>query len=144
MYFLYPNPVFHQAAYATIQICTTVRQTILLYRLPPDSVPRRESAALLWSGTFIFLLGFAIWNVDNQFCESLTTYRGMYGDVVGALTQGHAWWHLLTGIGSQRIVVGISYLTLAIEDVDGYAVAYTFGVLPYVRRKTAGEKVKAQ
>jgi dihydroceramidase len=62
----------------------------------------------MWSGTAIFLLGFAIWNVDNQFCDALTAYRGKYGDVVGAFTQGHAWWHLMTGAGADRIVVGVS------------------------------------
>ncbi|KAG8856319.1 hypothetical protein FRB96_006470, partial [Tulasnella sp. 330] len=33
------------------------------------------------------LLGFAIWNIDNIFCDHLTALRAKHGEVVGALTQ---------------------------------------------------------
>jgi hypothetical protein len=28
------------------------------------------------------------------------------GGLVGAVTQGHAWWHLFTGLGCSRITIG--------------------------------------
>uniref|UniRef100_F6WLB3 Alkaline ceramidase n=1 Tax=Ornithorhynchus anatinus TaxID=9258 RepID=F6WLB3_ORNAN len=48
----------------------------------------------------IFLLGFLLWNIDNIFCEFLRTLRASMPPVVGAVTQLHAWWHILTGLGS--------------------------------------------
>ncbi|KZT55676.1 alkaline phytoceramidase [Calocera cornea HHB12733] len=142
IYFWYPNPVFHQLAYAFIQLLTTMRSYALLQRLP--TAVRKHCTHLLLSGTFIFLLGFAIWNVDNQFCDALTRYRGHYGDVVGAFTQGHAWWHVFTGIGGSRTVVGTSYLALAIEDAEAYEIAMSMGFFPYVRPKRQVPKPKVQ
>ncbi|KZO92281.1 alkaline phytoceramidase [Calocera viscosa TUFC12733] len=142
IYFWYPNPVFHQLAYAFVQVLTTSRSIVLLRRLPP--ILRKQCTRLLLSGTFIFLLGFAIWNVDNQFCDALTRYRGHYGDIVGAMTQGHAWWHLLTGIGASRTVVGTSYLALAVEDPEAYEIVMSMGFLPFVRPRPRVAKQKAQ
>ncbi|EJT97010.1 alkaline phytoceramidase [Dacryopinax primogenitus] len=142
IYFWYPNPVFHQLSYAFIQFLTTARNYVLLQTVPPSV--RKQCHRILWSGAITFLLGFAIWNVDNQFCDTLTQYRGHYGDVVGALTQGHAWWHVLTGIGGSRIVVGVTYLALCVEDPDGYEIGTSLGCMPYVRAKAKVSHKKAE
>jgi dihydroceramidase len=43
-------------------------------------------------GLTIFLLGFAIWNVDNAFCSSLRGWRKEVGLPWGILSEGHGWW----------------------------------------------------
>lgn len=48
----------------------------------------------------VFLLGFLLWNIDNLACDSLRSTRQRLPPVVGAVTQFHAWWHILTGLGS--------------------------------------------
>ncbi|NXF24128.1 ACER3 ceramidase, partial [Rhodinocichla rosea] len=48
----------------------------------------------------VFLMGFFLWNVDNIFCDKLRALREKMPPVVGAVTQFHAWWHILTGLGS--------------------------------------------
>ncbi|KAH0500218.1 Alkaline ceramidase 3 [Microtus ochrogaster] len=48
----------------------------------------------------VFLLGFLLWNVDNIFCDSLRNFRKRAPPILGVTTQFHAWWHILTGLGS--------------------------------------------
>uniref|UniRef100_A0A8C2JUD2 Alkaline ceramidase n=1 Tax=Cyprinus carpio TaxID=7962 RepID=A0A8C2JUD2_CYPCA len=56
--------------------------------------------ALGFTSLSVFLLGFVLWNIDNIFCDSLRATRQRLPPVVGAVTQLHAWWHILTGLGS--------------------------------------------
>uniref|UniRef100_A0A673LAU4 Alkaline ceramidase n=1 Tax=Sinocyclocheilus rhinocerous TaxID=307959 RepID=A0A673LAU4_9TELE len=56
--------------------------------------------ALGFTSLSVFLLGFILWNIDNIFCDSLRATRQRLPPVVGAVTQLHAWWHILTGLGS--------------------------------------------
>lgn len=73
-----PNPIYHQLAFALIQIAGGARCVYLYkHRLPPaDKHPARHDIYLLTSvGAAIFLAGFAIWNVDNIFCNMLRRWR---------------------------------------------------------------------
>lgn len=100
--------MIHQVAYALIQVISIAQGRRLFLRLPkdtPDQIRKREECkANFYKGSATFLLGFAIWNVDNIFCGGLTSFRANHGWLAGMLTQGHAWWHLLTGLGASRIV----------------------------------------
>lgn len=66
----------------------------------------------LASGLLIFNMGFAIWIGDNIFCDSLGSLRdwaaGKDAGLMGVVTQGHAWWHLLTGLGANWLIVGLT------------------------------------
>uniref|UniRef100_A0A673MUA2 Alkaline ceramidase n=1 Tax=Sinocyclocheilus rhinocerous TaxID=307959 RepID=A0A673MUA2_9TELE len=79
-------------------ICTKVNKCInilsVLCRVHP------WLRALGFTSLSIFLLGFVLWNIDNIFCDSLRATRQQLPPVVGAVTQLHAWWHILTGLGS--------------------------------------------
>ncbi|KAF2761599.1 alkaline phytoceramidase [Pseudovirgaria hyperparasitica] len=56
--------------------------------------------AMVGYGLFIFLLGFAIWNLDNEFCSTIRSWRHEIGLPWGILLEGHGWWHLMTGTGA--------------------------------------------
>lgn len=53
------------------------------------------------TGLFMYGIGFALWNVDNRFCDNLKHIRSSlpYG-FLAPLTQLHGWWHLLAGYAS--------------------------------------------
>jgi len=51
-------------------------------------------------GLSIFLGGFAIWTLDNEFCPTIRRWRRQVGLPWGILLEGHGWWHLMTGIGA--------------------------------------------
>ncbi|GAA94406.1 uncharacterized protein L969DRAFT_25706 [Mixia osmundae IAM 14324] len=141
-YLIYPNPVLHQIGYACIQLNTTVRVTqILLTKLKANqrqlslnhAIRRME---LLGSASFV--AGFVIWNMDNLLCDSLTDVKHAVGQPVsGILLEGHAWWHIGTGLGVFLINVSTSLMMLLLKDPNnaGYQLEYKlFGLLPYVAR----------
>jgi len=85
----------------------------------PDSLTRSAIAAnqkrayeilkemwlLVTIGLSIFLGGFGIWNLDNQYCSTIRQWRHQIGLPWGLLLEGHGWWHLMTGIGSYFYLV---------------------------------------
>ena len=72
--------------------------------------PSERSAIVhhFWFNLMLFLLGFALWNIDNIFCDQLAALRERVGVVVAPLLQLHGWWHVLTGIATYQFVVMIS------------------------------------
>ncbi|KAF8601250.1 alkaline phytoceramidase [Ceratobasidium sp. AG-I] len=145
LYLYYPNPVLHQVCFAIIDLTATYR-TVLLFRTAPKSIPAADLKAAkhyIVSGSLLFILAFAIWNVDNIFCDAWTALRARFwaedtlsgvGVLVGALTQGHAWWHLLTGLGCSRVTVGMTYLMLSRKYPGAFELTPpVLGLIPVVR-----------
>lgn len=79
---------------------------------PVGKTPGSVAFRTLGAGLLIFNIGFAIWIADNIFCDSLGSIRewasGNDAGLMGLLTQGHAWWHLLTGLGANWLIVGLT------------------------------------
>ncbi|CEL60894.1 Alkaline ceramidase 3 OS=Mus musculus GN=Acer3 PE=2 SV=1 [Rhizoctonia solani AG-1 IB] len=156
IYLFYPIPLLHQFTFAGLMclnalvvfgLLTHPNLKMPLPSRPSKSIsltekPRAETAGkvafrTLGSGLLIFNTGFAIWIADNLFCDSLGNIRewasGSDAGLMELLTQGHAWWHLLTGLGANWLIVGLTYLRLAVSDPLAYEVAHYWGFIPYVR-----------
>ncbi|XP_077863211.1 alkaline ceramidase 3-like, partial [Saccoglossus kowalevskii] len=58
------------------------------------------SKTLLVAGTCCYLLGFILWNVDNHFCDHIRKMRHQAITPFKPITQIHAWWHVLAGLGT--------------------------------------------
>lgn len=114
------DPLFHQNAFAIITAVVLFRSmyvmevnirpslrkrwaTIPLKRLPDpeeEQVARevrdkkivKEMWFMVGMGMSIFLGGFAIWNLDNQFCPTIRVWRQKIGLPWGILLEGHGWW----------------------------------------------------
>ncbi|KAJ9616166.1 alkaline ceramidase ydc1 [Knufia peltigerae] len=61
-------------------------------------------------GVSIFLAGFGIWNLDNQYCSTLRKWRRELGMPWGFFLEGHGWWHLMTGIGAYFYILWAIHL----------------------------------
>ena len=76
-----------------------------------DSGDRRDLQMMktMWLmvavGLSIFLAGFGIWALDNQYCSVIRRWRHQVGLPWGILLEGHGWWHLMTGVGSYFYIV---------------------------------------
>lgn len=57
-------------------------------------------------GLSTFLGGFLIWNLDNIYCHTITRWRHQIQLPLAVLLEGHAWWHLMTGIGKPPFDLG--------------------------------------
>ena len=79
----------------------------------------REILRRMWwmvaTGLTAFLGGFAVWNLDNEYCSQIKRWRHDVGLPWGILLEGHGWWHLGTGFGAVSFahwrVVGETMLT---------------------------------
>ncbi|GFZ45335.1 hypothetical protein JCM24511_03061 [Saitozyma sp. JCM 24511] len=123
-YICLPNPIYHQVAFAFILLSCILRNVFLLRGLPPRAAHPARSMITRYMimGILTFAAGFAIWNVDNIFCEHLRRARVPLGPW-GFLLQGHGYWHLMTGVGSFWIFTASIYLQLAVKVSPQ---AYTF------------------
>lgn len=65
----------------------------------------RRMWSLIAYGLSIFLGGFAIWTLDNQYCGTIRRWRREIGLPWGVLLEGHGWWHLMTGTGAYCYIV---------------------------------------
>jgi dihydroceramidase len=89
---VYRNPVYHQIAFASIMLVSIYRTNYLIGLLQPskgiDQCVKSTIVKLYWAGTATFLLGFLIWNLDNVFCQNLTTWKVAIGWPFAFLLEG--------------------------------------------------------
>ena len=51
--------------------------------------------AMIGCGLGMFLLGFVVWSLDNQYCSKLRVWRRSVGLPWGIVLEGHGWWLVL-------------------------------------------------
>uniref|UniRef100_A0A3B3ZYB7 Alkaline ceramidase n=1 Tax=Periophthalmus magnuspinnatus TaxID=409849 RepID=A0A3B3ZYB7_9GOBI len=90
---VWKEPVFHQVMYGALVACLVIRSVFIVTVYP-------WLRPLCYTSLGIFMLGFLLWNIDNIFCDSLASRQTLPSGVGVVLTQFHAWWHILTGLGS--------------------------------------------
>ena len=72
---------------------------------------RRDEEILsrMWTmiavGLSLFLGGFVIWSLDNDYCGTVRAWRHEMGLPYGILLEGHGWWHIMTGVGAYFYIV---------------------------------------
>lgn len=125
---LYRNPVYHQFVFGTMLLATIGRVSYLIRfsdetTLSPQT--RKTIGRLHKTGALMFIFAFAIWNVDNVFCDALSGWKMALGWPTAFLLEGerrdpgsssnsnlsliiyelhsalhrnagHAWWHCFT------------------------------------------------
>ncbi|KAF9869825.1 alkaline phytoceramidase [Colletotrichum karsti] len=116
-YHITKDPVFHQGCYAALTTTVVLRSLYVMEtQLRPVLTKRNGGTAsrtlnTMWimvgTGLGVFLTGFLIWNLDNAFCSQIRRLRRHVGLPWGALLEGHAWWHLMTGLAYYYITWGI-------------------------------------
>ena len=126
--YIWNNPIFHEIAYAIMVF------TIILLSLVNIKYYKFSNRLCLVS-MFYYGLGFALWNVDNQMCEYLRTYRQAFETFFGvgqvtsgefnaralalnvfvvtikSLTELHALWHVFTGYASFMCILFLTELS---------------------------------
>lgn len=136
-YALYRNPVYHQVVFGTLMVCIALRTFFLIHSDVSKNVPpaaKKKIGGIYRTGVLTFLAGFVIWNVDNIYCGTLTEWKKTVGWPIAFLLEGHSWWHALTAVGSYLMMLGTTYLSLAIKDSPtNFAIGWKLG-LPRIQR----------
>jgi len=81
----------------------------------------REILRKMWwliaVGLTAFLAGFAVWNLDNEYCGTLRRWRHQIGLPWGILLEGHGWWHLGTGFGAVSVALLLFRCNIANKSI---------------------------
>lgn len=111
------DPAFHQNMYALLTAIVLFRSMWMMEATLRPSLKAQEKSQqgkvasperrrqdkrdadilrTMWMmvayGLTIFLGGFAIWTLDNEFCPTLRRWRREIGLPWGILLEGHGWW----------------------------------------------------
>ncbi|XP_028733299.1 alkaline ceramidase 3 isoform X1 [Peromyscus leucopus] len=125
IYLKVKEPIFHQVMYGMLVFTLVLRSIYIVTWVYP------WLRGLGYTSLTIFLLGFLLWNVDNIFCDSLRNFRKRAPPILGVTTQFHAWWHILTGLGSYlHILFSLYTRTLYLKCRP--KVKFLFGIWPVV------------
>ncbi|KAG4442512.1 hypothetical protein IFR05_002012 [Cadophora sp. M221] len=81
-----------------------------------DPVVMKGMKQLALYGFVSYVSGIVIWSMDTAYCAELLEFRDRVGMPLGFLSEGHGWWHMLTGLGVYYYVVFIEYLRLCITS----------------------------
>ncbi|XP_066555671.1 alkaline ceramidase 3 isoform X1 [Amia ocellicauda] len=126
VYLQWKEPIFHQVMYGTLVACLVLRSVFIVTWVYPWLRP------LSYTSLTVFMMGFLLWNIDNIFCDTLREARQKLPPVVGAVTQFHAWWHILTGLGSYlHILFSLHTRTTYLKHRP--KVKFICGVWPVIR-----------
>jgi len=133
IYLLNKSPLFFQTSYALHLVAIVLRGTQLFHRLPV-SRGKKHLKSLFLFGYIMHSGAFLLWNMDNRFCGKLRAMREQLG-VFAPLLQLHAWWHILTGIGTYVYMVGNQFLRiLMLEMEEEFEIRWKLGMIPVVAR----------
>jgi len=111
-----------------------------------DEQVLRDMWLMIALGLTIFLGGFGIWTLDNEYCSTIRNWRRNIGLPWGLFLEGHGWWHLMTGTGAyMSLVWGIWLRHCLNERQDEYELHWpsVFSSLPEIIRSRSGELPKA-
>ena len=105
---VYRNPVYFLIVFAFLIVITTLRITYILQlsdesqRIPAKS--KKTITHFFGTGAALFALGFLIWNIDNVFCVTLTTWKVSVG------------WPIAFLLESQFLcpLIGLAYTSLTL------------------------------
>ncbi|KAJ1333743.1 dihydroceramidase [Microdochium nivale] len=122
-YYETKDPQFHQDAYAVLTATVVFSNMwIMEYRvrprleereklrpadtnIPPSNATMSDMWKMVATGLGTFLAAWAIWNLDNIYCSTITGWRRSMQLPWAIVLEGHAWWHLGTGIGAYYYIV---------------------------------------
>ncbi|KAI1304725.1 alkaline dihydroceramidase [Xylaria venustula] len=122
-YYETKDPQFHQDAYAILTATVVFSNMWIMERVLRPALQAREDKrstsspvpstraflSQMWimvaTGLSIFLGGYLIWNLDNIYCDTIRRWRHQIQLPWAVVLEGHAWWHLMTGIGAYYSIV---------------------------------------
>lgn len=77
---------------------------------------RRAWRARTLRAVAVALLGYALWNIDLQFCPELRAIRGRVGLPWAWLFEFHGWWHIFTAMGAGLYMDVVREMRMAIQQ----------------------------
>lgn len=128
-YYKTQDPKFHQKAYGILTASIIFWSIYTMERTLRPALKKRighASANLLMAemwwmvlyGIMTFLSGYLFWNLDNWYCLDMLRWRNRVLLPWAFILEGHAWWHILTGIGGYYYIIWGIWLYRCLEGSE--------------------------
>ena len=95
--------IYHVSAFALILVLITIRgHYLFLWRRP--AFPEDKNREWRYRGRMVLvylLVGYALWNIDLEFCAQLRELREWIGVPWAWVFELHGWWHILTAVAAE-------------------------------------------
>ncbi|KAJ2899706.1 ceramidase [Zalerion maritima] len=128
-YHITKDPKFHQNAYGILTVSIVFWSLYVMeFELRPQLEKRmgpavsasmfKEMRRMLAYGLTMFLSGYLIWNLDNWYCGYFLQWRNHVLLPWAILLEGHAWWHILTGIGGYYYITWWIWLNALLDGME--------------------------
>jgi dihydroceramidase len=90
--------IYHATAFIITMVLIVLRGYYLFYWIKPGfpEAKRKEWRTRGWKSLILLLVGYAVWNIDLEFCAELRELRARLGLPWAWLLELHGWWHILT------------------------------------------------
>ena len=91
--------MYHVTIFGAQLTCIWPRTLYLIFSL--ERTERRARHLRQFAKAVIALVvGYALWQIDLEFCEALRSVRLALGIPLSFLLEFHGWWHVLTALGA--------------------------------------------
>ncbi|SCZ90969.1 BZ3500_MvSof-1268-A1-R1_Chr1-3g02432 [Microbotryum saponariae] len=135
------DPVLMELYHGWTSVLLTARLgQLLMSNAPPDSKGVQEGRRMIRSAASLGGFALIAHKADRSFCIPSTALKILVLPRLAFLLEGHAWSHVLTGLSLQRLIFGISLITMSIRDDPAHWVGMTCGWIEVVERTEQGWK----
>lgn len=97
---------------------------------------------ILYISVLTYALAFLLWNIDNIYCQSLSSLRISLGSPWKHVFQLHGWWHIFTGIGTYSFFIYNTFLRNIYCGYKTTCIKWKFFCIPYVAHYEKDIKVQ--
>ncbi|XP_054153404.1 alkaline ceramidase 3-like [Oppia nitens] len=122
LYLCFKTPILFQVSYG-FMVTLMLYWDICLVKYKPC-----DKRIFIWAAIFYYT-GFALWNIDNIFCDKLGLFRQILPSFLVPFTQLHALWHCLAGYGSYLHIVFTAHSRALIRDQKVKLIWCWYGVV---------------
>jgi dihydroceramidase len=129
--------VLHVILFLGMVILITWKTRSIISARVPSEADRRKLANLVHFGSFCAALAYGLWNIDVNFCGTLTRWKHALGMPWGIALEFHGYWHILTSITAYNSMAIIEYLTSQ-SDESAQGVGFAWPSRQVLRDIAAG------
>jgi dihydroceramidase len=105
------NLLIHTFAFIALITFLWPRTLWLVYHTGSSKEERRRMMGhFTWAAVSI-IVGFALWNVDLEYCFDLRAAREWLGTPLAWVLELHGWWHILTALAASHFIRLIRMVT---------------------------------
>lgn len=105
--------ILHVILFFSLSVLVGQKTRAIIRSTVKSQAHRDAMSSLATVATCTALFAYGLWNIDVNFCPTLTRWKRQVGMPLGVVLELHGWWHILTAIASYIFMALVEFLTYA-------------------------------